>query len=107
MIKDEHPSNQLITKVQITSNHFFQLRIFPDMKGNTNIGAALKEKSKEAVEHFDKKENDSADFQAPFQTEFQNESWPWNFRFGCWRHLPPYTLILVNLSYLNHYPKFY
>ena len=25
----------------------------------------------------------------------------------CWRHLPPYTLFLVKLAYLNHYPKYY
>ena len=30
----------------------------------------------------DKKEKDSADFQAAFQTEVQDDSWLWNFRFG-------------------------
>ena len=25
----------------------------------------------------------------------------------CWRHSPPYTLFLVKLAYLNHYPKYY
>ena len=38
------------------------------MKGKTNIGATFKEESKEVVEHFDKNENDSDDFQAAFQT---------------------------------------
>ena len=43
--------------------------IIPDMKGKTNIGAQFKEENKEAVEHFDKKENDSAEFQAMLQIE--------------------------------------
>ena len=39
------------------------------MKGNTNTGVAFKAESKEAVEHFNKKENDSVDFQDAFQIE--------------------------------------
>ena len=46
VIKDKHPSNQLIVKVLMTSNHLFSLRIVPDMKGKTNTGAAFKPKSK-------------------------------------------------------------
>ena len=69
VIKDIRPSNRLIEKVPMTSNRLFPLRIIPDMKGKTNTGVAFKAESKEAVEHFDKKENDTADFQATFQTE--------------------------------------
>ena len=69
VIKDLHPRNQLIEKVPMTSNHLFPLRIIPDMKGNTNTRDAFKVESKEAVEYFDKKENDNAEFQAVFQTE--------------------------------------
>ena len=69
LIKDKHPSNQLIAKVSMTSNRLFPLRIILDMKGKTNTRVAFKEESKEAVEHFDKKENDTADFQAALQIE--------------------------------------
>ena len=82
VIKDIRPSIQLIEKVPMTRNHLFPLRIIPDMKGNKNIGAAFKEESKEIVEPLDKKENGSVDFQAAFQTEVQDESWLWHFRFG-------------------------
>ena len=60
VIKDKRPSNQLIEKVPMTSNHLFPLRIVPNMKGKTNIGVALKEESKEVVEYTDKKANGSA-----------------------------------------------
>ena len=62
VIKDKHPSNQLIEKVPMTSNHLFPLRIVPEMKGKTNIGDAFKEKSKEIVELLDKKENGKLHF---------------------------------------------
>ena len=52
------------------------------MKGNTNTRFVFKEESKEVVEHFDKKQNGSAEFQAVFQIEVQGESWLWHFRFG-------------------------
>ena len=74
VIKDIHPRNQLIEKVPMTSNHLFPLRIIPGMKGNTNARDAFKEESKEVVEHFDKKENDSTEFQAVFQPKVQDES---------------------------------
>ena len=64
VIKDVCPSNQLIAIVPMTSNHLFPLRIVPD-----NTKAAFKVESKEEVVHCNKKENDSADFQAAFQTE--------------------------------------
>ena len=38
VIKDKRPSNQLIAKVPMTSNHLFPLRTIPHMKGNKNIG---------------------------------------------------------------------
>ena len=38
VIKDKHPSDQLIEKVPMTSNHLFPLRIVLNMKGKTNIG---------------------------------------------------------------------
>ena len=62
MIKDKRPSNQLIAKVPMTISHFFPLRIVPNMKGETYTGASFKEESKEVVNHFDKKENGTADF---------------------------------------------
>ena len=52
------------------------------MKGNTNTRAALKAESEEVDKHFDKKENDSIDFQVAFQTEVQDESQLWHFIFG-------------------------
>ena len=66
----------------MTSNRLFPLRIIPDMKGKTNIGSAFKEESEEVDKHFDKKENDSTNFQAAFHTKVQDESWLWHFRFG-------------------------
>ena len=53
-------------------NRFFPLRIIPDMKGKRNTRDAFKAKSKEVVEHFEKKENDNAEFQAVFQIEVQD-----------------------------------
>ena len=41
VIKDIHPSNQLIAKVPMKSNHLFPLKIVPD---NTNIHSRKKEK---------------------------------------------------------------
>ena len=52
------------------------------MKGKTNTGAAFKEESEETIEILDKRENCSANLQAAFQTEVQDESWLWNFKFG-------------------------
>ena len=45
VIKDIRPSNQLIAKVPMTSNHLFPLRIIPDMKGKTNTRSTFKEES--------------------------------------------------------------
>ena len=75
VIKDKHPSNQLIVKVPMTSNRLFPLRIVPDMKWKTNTGAAFKAESEETVEILDKRENCSANLQVAFQTEVQDESW--------------------------------
>ena len=47
-----------------------------------NTKATFKEESKEEVVYCDKKENDSTDFQVAFQTEVQDDSWLWHFRFG-------------------------
>ena len=47
VIKDKHPSDQLIAKVSMISNCLFPLRIFPNMKGKTNSRAAFKEESEE------------------------------------------------------------
>ena len=69
VIKDKRPSDQLIEKVPMTSNHLFPLRIVPDMKGKKKIEDAFKEESKEMVEFLDKKENGSANLQDAFQTE--------------------------------------
>ena len=74
VIKDKRRSDQLIAKVPMTRNRLFPLRIVPDMKGKTNTGAAFKAESKEIVDPLDKKENGSADLQAAFQTEVQDES---------------------------------
>ena len=53
----------------MTRNHLFPLRIVP-----YNIEVALKVESKEEVVHCDKKENDTVDFQAAFQTEVHDDS---------------------------------
>ena len=82
VIKDKHLSNQPIAKVPMRRNCLFPLRIVPKMKGKTNKGATFKEESKETVESLDNKENGSANLQATFQTEVQDESWLWHFRFG-------------------------
>ena len=50
VIKDKRPSDQLIAKVPMTSNHLFPLRIVPNIKGKTKTGAALKAESEETVE---------------------------------------------------------
>ena len=63
-------------------NHLFTLRIVPDIKGKTKTGSVLKEESEEIVELLDKRENCSANLQAAFQTEVQDESWLWHFIFG-------------------------
>ena len=57
VIKDKHPSNQLIAKVPMTRNHLFPLRIVPD-----NTEAAFKAESKEELVYCDKKEKGNADF---------------------------------------------
>ena len=62
VIKDKRPSYQLIAKALMKRNRLFPLRIVPEMKGKTNIGASFMAKSKEAVEYLNNKENDSADF---------------------------------------------
>ena len=51
-------------------------------KGKTNTRASFKAESEETVELLDKEENGSANLQAAFQTEVQDESWLWHFRFG-------------------------
>ena len=60
VIKDKRPSDQLITKVPMTSNCLFPLRIVPNMKGKTNTGVAFKAESEETVKILDKRENCSA-----------------------------------------------
>ena len=74
MIKDKCPTNQLIEKVLMERNRLFPLRIVLGMKGNTNTRAAFKAESKEVIEHFDKKENDSTEFQAVLQAKVKDES---------------------------------
>ena len=46
VIKDKHPSDQLIEKVPMTSNHLFPLRIVPNMKGKTMTGVSFKAEMK-------------------------------------------------------------
>ena len=75
VIKDKHPSDQLIAKVLMKSNHLFPLRIVPNMKGKTKSGVAFKVEIEETVELLNKKENCSANLQAAFQIEVQDESW--------------------------------
>ena len=69
VIKDIHPSNQLIEKVPMIRNHFFPLNIAPK-----NTKFSFKAESKEEVVHCDKKENDSVEIQAVFQPKVQDES---------------------------------
>ena len=68
VIKEIHPSNQLIAKVPMTSNHFFHFRIIPNMKRKANSGVSFKEERKEADKHYNNKENGSAKIQATFQS---------------------------------------
>ena len=75
VIKDKHPSNQLITKVSMTRNHLFPLSIIPYIKGKRNIGVVFKVERKEADKHRDKEEKYKVEFQATFQLEVQDESW--------------------------------
>ena len=75
VIKDKRPSDQLIEKVPMASNRLFPLRIVPDMKGKTNTGAEFKAEREEMIELLDEEENCSANLQAAFQTEVQDESW--------------------------------
>ena len=81
VIKNIHPSNQLIEKVPMISNQLFPLRIIRYMKGKRNIGAAFEEESKEEDTQCDKKEKDNTKIQEPFQKEVQDESWLCNFIF--------------------------
>ena len=55
VIKDKCPSNRLIAKVPMTSNHLIPLRIVPYMKGKENYGVSFKAENKEAVVHYNKK----------------------------------------------------
>ena len=66
VIKDKHPSDQLIANVPMTRNHLFPLRIVPDIKGKANIGDAFKVESEETVELLDKRENCNANLQVAF-----------------------------------------
>ena len=66
----------------MTSNRLFPLRIVPDIKGKTKTETAFKAESEETVELLDKRENCSTNLQAAFQTEVQDESWLWHFKFG-------------------------
>ena len=66
VIKDKHPSNQLIAKVPMTSNFLFTLRIVTKIEGKKKTGVAFKVESEEIVELLDKRENDSANLQAAF-----------------------------------------
>ena len=50
VIKDKHPSDQMIAKVPRTSNCLFPLRIVPDIKGKANTGVAFKAENEETVE---------------------------------------------------------
>ena len=76
------PKQPTNSKVPMTSNCSLPLRIVLDMKGKTNTRVAFKEESKEADKHCDKREKDSTEIQASFQSEVQEESWMWNFKFG-------------------------
>ena len=75
VIKYKRPSDQLIEKVPMKRNHYFPLRMVPDIKGKTNFRVAFKVESEETVEFFNKRENCSANLQAAFQTKVQDESW--------------------------------
>ena len=55
VIKYKRPSNHLIEKVPMTSNHLFPSRIVPEMKGKTNTRVAFKIEIKEEDMHSDKK----------------------------------------------------
>jgi hypothetical protein len=103
VILDRYPSNQLITRIQMTSNRMFPLTLKPTMKRKTtqvvyeekyvHSDTAFKEESEEVSvccskeekgsAHSSKKEEDSGtELQETFQSEVQDDSWLWHFRFG-------------------------
>ena len=79
VIKDISPSNQLIERLQMTSNHLFPLRIRPYIKEKTtqvvheakNVKSKVvfKAERKEADKHDDKEEKQNAQIQATFQAK--------------------------------------
>lgn len=99
---DKFPRNQIIAKVNMTSNHMFPLRIRLDMKGkivqvvddtrNVNYGATFKvENTKTAVatdsskiaQSNSKEEKDCCvETQSTFQLVVKDESQLCHFRFG-------------------------
>ncbi|XP_059075013.1 uncharacterized protein LOC131875027 [Cryptomeria japonica] len=74
-ILDKFPSNQLIAKVQMTSNRILPLRIKPDLKvefsqENNTMNPRVHEGKVAAVP------------QVVYQVEIKDENWLWHLRFG-------------------------
>ena len=68
VIKDLHPSNQLMTKIPMTSNRLFPLKMIPYIKGKENSGVAFKTQYKEAAKHCNKEEKETTKIQVSFQS---------------------------------------
>jgi hypothetical protein len=97
VIMDKRLSNLLITKIQMTINIMFPLTLNPVKKKNTtltvynrksmqldtafttkNVRGTNEENSARSI----KKGENGAEMKATFQSETQDDSWLWHFRFG-------------------------
>jgi hypothetical protein len=97
VIMDKCPSNQLIAKIQMTSNRMFPLKLKPTKKKNTTLVVG-KEKdvqldiafttesahssNEENSAHITKKGENGIEMKETFQSDVHDDSWLWNFRFG-------------------------
>jgi hypothetical protein len=97
VIMDKCPSNQLIARIQMTSNKMFPLTLKPTKKKNTTLVVG-KEKYVQLDTAFTtesvcssneensvcsiKKGENGAEMKATFQSEVHDDSWLWNFIFG-------------------------
>jgi hypothetical protein len=96
-IMDKCPINLLISKIQMTSNRMFSLTLNPAKKKNTmqtidkgksvQLDTAFtveseRNSNEEISAHNIKKGENGTEIKATLQSEIQDDSWLWNFRFG-------------------------
>jgi hypothetical protein len=100
VIMDTNQSNQLIARIQMTSNKMFPLTLKPSKKKNTTqvvydtndaqSNTAFKEESeaisarssKVSVHNFKEKGENGVEMQTTFQYEVEDDSLLWHFSFG-------------------------